>query len=158
MCVHVWVPLWSRACPYVALYGPHVSTHGVCISTSPLNPNVCVLYMYVCVCAFSNSINYGLLLAPVILSLPCHLKADVGVGWGRAGGVCWVGSDAARSALSRQHVPLYSQWGLAVCRATCFGNSSSTDGLQQREICCLPPCHCKHAHSHQVDTVWFYSL
>lgn len=102
-----------------------------------------------CVCAFSTVVNYGLLLAPVTLSLPRHFKADVEVGVRLVAEGCRVGSDEARSALSRQHVPLYSQWGLAVCGAACFG-SGSTDGLQSGGICCLPPRH----SSERAATRW----
>lgn len=35
--------------------------------------------VFVYVCAFSSAVNYGLLLVPVILSLPCHFKADIEV-------------------------------------------------------------------------------
>lgn len=139
----LWVPLCSRS--YVAPNGPLL--RAMRMSPWVFYSNVCT-----CVCAFSTVVNYGLLLAPVTLSLPHHFKADVEVGVRLVVEGCRVGADKARSALSRQHVPLYSQWGLAVCGAACFGSgSSSTDGLQSGEICCLPPRHCQRAHSHQVE-------
>lgn len=133
----------------------------LCITLSYLNICVCVcvcplhVFMSVC-CAFSVAVNYGLLLAPVSLSLPCHFKADLEVGCERFG-EGWV--SGRFQTQPDQHFPdnmflfihneVWLSAGLHALAATAAALMACS---KQKYVACLQH-HCKHAHSHQVDNV-----
>lgn len=143
--------MWVYQCPFVPIRGL-----GWALWQLPCECIQCILALQLCRYphVFFDGVTRSLFLVVAFLLFRSRCRGGMeGVGW-----VIGLGTDKARSALSRQHVPLYSQWGLAVCRATCFGNSSNGDGLQQGEVCFLPPWHYKHAHRHQVVycmCLWF---